>query len=142
MSLPHRIFYPHLSLPHRIFYPHLSLPHRIFCPHMSLPHRISILICLYHIEYSILICLYHKEYYTYSVLTCLYHIGDFLLGFLTHFSYNYSIENWVCPCWGSLAGTRTWASVVAACNLTFILSVFTCLCQIEYSILTCHYHIL
>ena len=36
--------------------------------------------------------------------------------FLTHIKYNYS--NWVWPCWESLAGARTRASVVAACNLT------------------------
>ena len=43
-----------------------------------------------------------------------------LLGFLTHIKYNYeySIENWVWLCWESLAGARTPASGVAACNLT------------------------
>ena len=43
-------------------------------------------------------------------------IKIFLGGFLTHIKY--SIENWVWLCWESLAGARTPASVVAACNLT------------------------
>ena len=41
------------------------------------------------------------------------------MGFLTHIKYNYSIDKWVWVCWESLAGARTRASVVAACNLTF-----------------------
>ena len=40
------------------------------------------------------------------------------MGFLTHIKYNYSIDSWVWLRWGSLAGARTRASVVAACNLT------------------------
>ena len=54
----------------------------------------------------------------------------FVLGFLTHIKYNYSIENWVwlCTvCWESLAGARTRASVVAACNLTSSIKLCTVL---------------
>ena len=42
----------------------------------------------------------------------------YLLGFLTHIKYSFSIENWVWQCWESLARARTLTSVVAACNLT------------------------
>ena len=33
------------------------------------------------------------------------------------FKYNYSIENWVCLCWGSLAGARTPAFSGAATEI-------------------------